>query len=62
MTDFSDITNKLYWTKGFEDGVSTERERILEALRSKAASRTVFETLSAPFYIEELEAAIMEGQ
>jgi len=47
---------------GFQSGVKVERERILEALRAKAATRTVFETLAAPFYIEELEAAIMEGQ
>ena len=49
-------------TTAFYQGVQAERERILEALRAKAATRTILETLAAPFYIEELERAIMEGQ
>jgi hypothetical protein len=51
-----------YYNTGYQDGVQAERDRILEALRAKAATRTVFETLAAPFYIEELEATIKEGQ
>ena len=50
------------YRQGLHDGVALERQRILEALRAKASTRTVFETLAAPFYIEELEATIMEGQ
>jgi hypothetical protein len=54
------------WTTAFYQGVRAgtedERHRILEALRAKAATRTILETLAAPFYIEELEATIMEGQ
>jgi len=49
-------------TTAFYLGVQAERQRILEALRAKAASRTILETLAAPFYIEELEETIMEGQ
>ena len=50
------------YLEGFDDGVAFERERILEALRAKAATRTVFETLAAPFYIDKLIETIMEGQ
>jgi hypothetical protein len=50
------------WTTAFYQGVQAERQRILEALRAKAATRTILETLAAPFYIEELEETIMEGQ
>lgn len=49
-------------TAAFYQGVYYERQRILEALRAQAATRTILETLAAPFYIEELERAIMEGQ
>ena len=60
--DYEDEGLVGYYNTGYQDGLQAERERILEALRAKAATRTVFETLAAPFYIEELEATIMEGQ
>jgi hypothetical protein len=50
------------WTNAFYQGVQAERQRILVALRAKASTRTILETLAAPFYIEELEETIMEGQ
>jgi len=56
------MTDPLLFTYGYLAGVEGERQRILEALRAKAATRTILETLAAPFYIEELEATIMEGQ
>jgi len=49
-------------TTAYYQGVHHERQRILEALRAKAATRTILETLAAPFYIEELIETIMEGQ
>ena len=62
MIDMADMSGKILWTKGREAGIEAERERILKALRAKAATRTILETLAAPFYIEELEQTIMEGQ
>lgn len=56
------MTDPLLFTYGYLAGVEGERQRILKALRAKAATRTILETLAAPFYIEELEATIMEGQ
>jgi hypothetical protein len=49
-------------TTAFYEGVQAERQRILEALRAKAATRTILETLAAPFYIDELIETIREGQ
>jgi hypothetical protein len=48
--------------KGYEAGVEEEQKRIITALRAKAATRTVLETLAAPFYIDELIETITEGQ
>ena len=56
------IAEENAYQQGLDDGVALERQRIVEALRAKAATRTILETLAAPFYIEELEATIMEGQ
>ena len=56
------IAEENAYQQGFDDGVALERQRIVDALRAKAATRTILETLAAPFYIEELEATIMEGQ
>jgi hypothetical protein len=60
--DYEDEGFVGYYKTGHEDGVQAERQRILEALRAKAATRTILETLAAPFYIEELEETIMEAQ
>jgi hypothetical protein len=46
----------------YDAGVIAERERIITALKAKAATRTVLETLTAPFYIDELIETITEGQ
>jgi hypothetical protein len=46
----------------YDAGVIAERERIIAALKAKAATRTVLETLAAPFYIDELIETITEGQ
>ena len=43
-------------------GILRERQRIIEALTAKAATRTIFETLEQPFYIYGLIRTIMEGQ
>jgi hypothetical protein len=51
-----------YYNTGYQDGVQAERDRIIEALRAKAATRTVLETLAAPFYIDELIETIREAQ
>jgi hypothetical protein len=59
---FPEIVWKIYWNKGYETGVEAERDRILKALKQKAESRTILETLSYPFLFEELEETIMEGQ
>ena len=56
------IDDKNAYQQGLHDGVAFERQRIIEALQAKAATRTILETLAAPFYIEELEQTIMEGQ
>ena len=55
-------SGKTDYFQGFDDGVAFERQRIIEALRAQAATRTILETLAAPFYIEQLEATIMRGQ
>jgi hypothetical protein len=64
MNDLADqypeIVWKIYWTKGYETGVQAERDRIMKALRQKAESRTILETLAAPFYIDELIETIKE--
>ena len=62
MSHSADYESVFHYRNGFHSGVKVERERILEALRAKAATRTVFETLAAPFYIEELEQTIREAQ
>jgi hypothetical protein len=63
MSDLADqypeIVWKIYWTKGYETGAQSERERIIKVLKQKAATRTVLETLAAPFYIDELIETIM---
>jgi hypothetical protein len=46
----------------YDAGVIAERERIITALKAKAATRTVLETLTAPFYIDELIETITEAQ
>jgi len=56
------MTDPLLFTYGYLAGVEGERQRILEALRAKAATRTILETLAAPFYIDELIETIREGQ
>ena len=56
------IDDKNAYQQGLHDGVALERHRIIEALTAKAATRTILETLAAPFYIEELIETIMEGQ
>jgi hypothetical protein len=48
--------------QGFDAGIQAEQERIIKALRGKAATRTVLETLAAPFYIDELIQTIREAQ
>jgi hypothetical protein len=60
--DYEDEGLVGYYKTGHEDGVQAERQRILEALRAKAATRTIFETLEQPFYIDDLIRTIMEGQ
>jgi len=62
MSHSADYKNDFHYRNGFQSGVKAERERILKALRAKAATRTILETLAAPFYIEELEETIVEGQ
>ena len=32
LVDMKDMSNKLYWTKGYEAGVELERERIYKAV------------------------------
>ena len=32
LVDMKDMSNKLYWTKGYEAGVELERERIHKAV------------------------------
>jgi len=56
------IAEENAYQQGFDDGVALERQRIVDALRAKAATRTILETLAAPFYIEELEETIGQGQ
>jgi hypothetical protein len=53
--------NDFHYRNGFQSGVKAEQERIITALRDKAATRTVLETLAAPFYIDELIETITEA-
>jgi hypothetical protein len=62
MIDIKDMSGKILWTKGREAGIEAEQERIIKALRAKAATRTVLETLAAPFYIDELIETITKAQ
>jgi hypothetical protein len=60
--DYEDTGPTTAYYQGFDAGIQAERNRIIEALRGKAATRTVLETLAAPFYIDELIETITEGQ
>jgi len=62
MIDMKNISNKLYWTLGYDAGVELERERIIKVMKDLAATRDILQTLSYPFLAEEIEAAIKEGQ
>jgi len=62
MTDMQDISNKLYWTLGYEAGVELERERIIKVFQAKEARRTIIEALEYPYTAQELEDTIREGQ
>jgi hypothetical protein len=57
-----EISNKLYWTLGHNAGVELERDRIIKVMKDLAATRDILQTLSYPFLVEEIEAAINEGQ
>jgi membrane-bound ClpP family serine protease len=56
------IAEENAYRQGVSDGVASEQERIIKALRGKAATRTVLETLAAPFYIDELIETITDAQ
>jgi hypothetical protein len=62
LIDESNDSNKLYWTLGYEAGIDLERERIIKVMKDLAATRDILQTLSYPFLVEEIEAAINEGQ
>jgi len=62
MTDMQDISNKLYWTLGYEAGVELERERIIKVFQAKEARRSIIEALEYPYTAQELEDTIREGQ
>jgi hypothetical protein len=62
MMDMGELSNKLYFTKGYEAGIEVERERIIKAMKDLAATRDILQTLSYPFLAEEIEAAIKKGQ
>jgi len=62
IVDMKDMSNKLYWTLGYEAGVELERERIIKVFRAKEARRTIMEALEYPYTAEELEATIREAQ
>lgn len=62
MIDMKDISDKLYWTKGYEAGAEAERERIIKAFQAKEAKRTIIEALEYPYTVQELEATIREAQ
>ena len=57
-----EISNKLYWTLGYDAGVELERERIIKVFQAKEAKRTIIEALEYPYRAQELEATIREGQ
>ena len=56
----------MNWEEGFQIGVlagiQAERQRIIEALKSEAANRSIMEALAYPYLAEELEATIMRDQ
>jgi hypothetical protein len=60
--DYEDTGPTTAYYQGFDAGIKAEQERIITALRDKAATRTVLETLAAPFYIDELIETIREAQ
>jgi hypothetical protein len=62
IVDMKDMSNKLYWTKGYEAGVELERERIIKMFQAKEANRTIMEVLEYPYTAKELEEMIMEGE
>ena len=62
IVDMKDMSNKLYWTKGYEAGVELERERIIKMFQAKEANRTIMEVLEYPYTAQELEDAIREGE
>ena len=57
-----EISNKLYWTLGYDAGVELERERIIKVFQAKEAKRNIIEALEYPYTAKELEATIREGQ
>jgi len=62
MIDMKDMSNKLYWTKGYEAGVEAERERIVSLFYYEEANRTIIDRLAYPYPAQELEDTIREGQ
>jgi hypothetical protein len=48
--------------QGFDAGIKAEQERIINALRDKAATRTILPTVAAFFHIDELIETIREAQ
>ena len=56
------IAEENAYRQGVHDGIALERDRILEALRIKVSSRDIFQTLAAPFFIDEIVETILEGQ
>jgi hypothetical protein len=58
------------WAFGTDDdigcpvcyGISIERQRIINVMYTKAASRNIFEALEHPYSAKELEDMIREGQ
>ena len=57
-----EISNKLYWTLGYEAGVELERERIIKVFQAKEARRTIIEALEYRYTAQELEDTIREAQ
>jgi hypothetical protein len=62
ISDMSELENKLYFTKGYEAGVELERKRIIKVIKDLADTRDILETLKYPFFAEEIEDAILDGQ
>jgi len=62
IPDMTEITNKLYFTKGYESGVELERKRIIKVIKDLADTRDILETLKYPFLAKEIEDAILDGQ